>query len=269
MDTPLTVTAAPAQLPRPSLRAVTIAALVLNALVFGTDLIASGPNDLNVGHIIPSLVVAGLVAIRRRWTPVLGALLGALWLLDAAIFLTASLVQPDSAATFAFAALFFATALVALVAGVAATVQNYRAPRRRPWVDPPAPAWSLTALLIVAALILGGILTTAIQPRAALPGVTPEALAALPGLTTRDYQFDQTTLTARVGETVALRLDNADSSAHALDIDEFDVHVRMPAGKSSLALFTPTEPGTYTFYCRPHADKTAKSGMVGTLMVTP
>ncbi|HEU5086118.1 MAG TPA: cupredoxin domain-containing protein, partial [Roseiflexaceae bacterium] len=85
----------------------------------------------------------------------------------------------------------------------------------------------------------------------------------------RDYQFDQATMTARVGETVALRLDNADSSAHSLDIDEFNVHVVMPAGKSSLALFTPSEPGTYTFYCRPHADKAAGTGMLGTLIVKP
>ena len=31
----------------------------------------------------------------------------------------------------------------------------------------------------------------------------------------------------------------------------------------------PTEPGTYTFYCRPHADKAARTGMVGTLIVEP
>jgi plastocyanin len=45
--------------------------------------------------------------------------------------------------------------------------------------------------------------------------------------------------------------------------------VFMPPGKSSLALFTPTEPGTYTFYCQPHADKAAGTGMVGTLIVEP
>ena len=269
MDTPLAVPQPQAQLRRPSLRMITIAALALNALVFTSDLIASGPNGLNLGHIIPPLVFAGLVAIRRRWTPALGALLGAVWLLDAFVFLTNLLVQPDSAASFAFAALFFATSLVALVAGVAATVQNYRAPYNRPFVDPMAPPSAPTTLLAFIALVLGGILTTAIQPRSELPGVSSGALAALPGLTTRDYQFDQATITARVGETVALRLDNADSSAHSLDIDEIGVHVPMPAGKSSLALFTPSEPGTYTFYCSPHADKAAGTGMVGTLVVEP
>jgi hypothetical protein len=96
MDTPLVVSRPQAQLRRPSLRMITIAALVLNALVFTSDLIASGPNGLNLGHIIPPLVFAGLVAIRRRWTPALGALLGAVWLQDAFIFLTDMLVQPDA-----------------------------------------------------------------------------------------------------------------------------------------------------------------------------
>ncbi|HWQ12896.1 MAG TPA: cupredoxin domain-containing protein [Roseiflexaceae bacterium] len=269
MDTPLAAPRPLAQMRRPSLRMITIAALVLNALVFSTDLIASGPNGLNLGHLIPPLLFAGLVAIRRRWTPALGALLGAVWLLDAFVFLTNLLIQPDSAASFAFAALFFATSLVALVAGVAATIQNYRTPYSRPFVDPPAPRLASATLLAFAALILGGILTTAIQPRSELPGIGAEALAALPALTTRDYQFKQTTITVRVGETVALRLNNADSSAHSLDIDEFNVHVPMPAGKSSLALFTPTQPGIYTFYCRPHADKAAGTGMVGTLVVEP
>ncbi len=43
----------------------------------------------------------------------------------------------------------------------------------------------------------------------------------------------------------------------------------MPAGKSNVAIFTPTQPGTYTFYFRPHADKAARTGMVGTLAVVP
>jgi plastocyanin len=32
---------------------------------------------------------------------------------------------------------------------------------------------------------------------------------------------------------------------------------------------TPTQPGTYTFYCQPHADKAAYTGMVGALIVEP
>ena len=39
--------------------------------------------------------------------------------------------------------------------------------------------------------------------------------------------------------------------------------------KSNVALFKPTQSGTYTFYCHPHADKAARAGMVGTLVVEP
>jgi plastocyanin len=269
MSMPMVATRTPGLYIRPTLRTITVAALVLNALVFLFDVFSSGPNGLNLGHMIPALVVAGIVALRFRWTPALGALLSGLLLVDGYIFLTDMLTQPDSAGAFAFAAIFFATAAVGLATGVGATVQNYRALRVRPFVDPPAPRSTFPIVLAFTALTLGGMLTTAIQPRGLLPGVSPEALAALPELTAKDYLFDQPTITAKVGETVALRLENADTSTHYLDIDELNVHALMPAGKSNVALFKPTQPGTYTFYCRPHADKASRAGMVGTLIVEP
>src|SRR5262249_38136393 len=151
-----------------------------------------------------------IAAIRVRWVPALGALLGVLQLVEGYIFLGSMLTQPDSAAAFAFAAIFFAISLVGLVAGIGATVQNYRRPRSRPLVDPSAPAWIYPSLLALAALVLGGTLSTATQAGGILPGFSPEALAALPALRAKDYQFDQSKITARVGETVVLRLDNAD-----------------------------------------------------------
>ena len=137
---------------RPTLRAITLAALVLNALLFGFDILSSGPDGINVTHIIISLVVAGIAALRLRWVPALGALLCVLQLVEGAIFLGSMLTEPGSAADFAFAALFFAITLVGLVAGVGATVQNYRAPRSRPFVDPPAPRWAYPALLALVTL---------------------------------------------------------------------------------------------------------------------
>jgi plastocyanin len=269
MSTPMVATRTLRLSVRPTLRAITIAALALNALLFGFDILSSGPDEINVTHVIISLVVAGIAALRFRWAPAIGALLCALQLVEGAIFLGSMLTEPDSAATFAFAAIFFAITIVGLVAGVGATVQNYRAPRSRPFVDPSAPRWIYPALLALAALVLGGILTTAIQPHGVSTSFSPEVLAALPALTAKDYMFDQSTITAKVGETVALRLDNADASTHYLDIDELNVHTIIPASKSNVALFKPTQPGTYTFYCHPHADKAARSGMVGTLVVEP
>src|SRR6266536_3518889 len=88
MSTPLVVTQTQARMRRPTLRTITAAALVANALFFVPDLFSSGPNGLNLGHIIPSLVIAGIVASRFRWAPALGALYSALMLVDGYMFLT-------------------------------------------------------------------------------------------------------------------------------------------------------------------------------------
>ena len=254
---------------RPTLRAITLAALLANTLLFAFDIVSGGADDINVPHVIISLVIAGIVALRFRWPPALGALLCAMQLIEGYIFLGSALSQPDSTLTFAFAALFFLISIVGLVAGVGATAQNYRAPKIRPFVDPPAPGWAYPAALALSALTLGGILSTAIQPRGVQPNFSPEAVAALPALTAKDEQFAQSQITAKVGETVVLRLENVDTNTHYLDIDEFNVHALIPPGKSNVALFRPTQPGTYTFYCHPHADKAARAGMVGTLVVEP
>lgn len=267
MSTPMTLTATHRPYARPTLRMITIAALIANALLFFLDGLSSGLDEMHVTHVIVSLVVAGIIALRLRWVPALGALLFALQLLEGAIFLGSMLTEPGSTFTFAFAAIFFALSISGLITGAGATVQNYRAPRSRPFVDPPAPRWIYPAVLAFAALVIGGILTTAIQPRGTLPSFSPEALATLPALRAKEYQFDKKEIVAKVGETVLIRLDNADAATHYFDIDELNVHALIPDGKSNVVLFRPTQPGTYTFYCHPHADKDARTGMVGTLVV--
>jgi plastocyanin len=268
MDTPLAVTRPQVRMRQPTLRMITVGALVVNALVFVYDMLESGPNGLNLGHVIPALLIAGIVAWRKRWTPAVGAFVSFALVLEGYIFIGETLIQPPTAADFAFTAVFFGSALVGLIAGVGATVQHYRV-SHRPFVDPRWPTWTFPALLAFVGLVLGAIITTSVQTRGVLPGVSPETLAALPALTTKDYVFAQPEIRAKVGETVVLRLENADTSTHYLDIDEFNVHALMAAGKSNIAIFKPTQPGTYTFYCHPHANKDAGTGMVGKLIVEP
>src|SRR5262245_46991041 len=101
MSTPITLPAPHPWYVRPTLRALTVAALVINAMSFVPSLVSSRPTfpyDLILGHMIPTLVIAGIVASRLRWAPALGAFLGGLLLLDAYVFLTNMLVQPTSAA---------------------------------------------------------------------------------------------------------------------------------------------------------------------------
>jgi plastocyanin len=71
----------------------------------------------------------------------------------------------------------------------------------------------------------------------------------------------------RAGELVALRLENADQAPHSFDVDELGVHAPIPVGQSGVAIFRPSAPGTYTFYCAPHFDKASGQGMKGTLIV--
>lgn len=209
---------------------------------------------------VPALLFALLVlGVRRRWAPLLGALYWALFLAANAPYLAHDLTHPEFQASFTFSVVLVVPALIGLAAGIGAAVQNYRAAPA-----PRTPRWFFTGLAVVAGLSLGAILVGAL-PRGS--GVSAVALAELPALTTAKYQFDQTELRARVGEAVALRLENLDPSGHSFDLDEFGVHVSMPPGEPTLALFTPTTPGTYTFYCAVPGHREA--GMVGTLVVEP
>jgi nitrite reductase (NO-forming) len=71
----------------------------------------------------------------------------------------------------------------------------------------------------------------------------------------------------KAGEMVALCLENRDTAPHSFNIDEFDVHISMQPGESSLALFTASTPGTYIFYCDVPGHRAA--GMVSTQIVEP
>jgi len=84
---------------------------------------------------------------------------------------------------------------------------------------------------------------------------------------TKDFKFGQPELHVHAGETVTLRLDNEDMLAHSFDVDELDVHADMPANEQTAVTFTPTTPGTYTFYCA--VPRHREAGMVGTLVVEP
>jgi len=61
----------------------------------------------------------------------------------------------------------------------------------------------------------------------------------------------------------------SDGALHQFDLDEFNIHTPMPASQSAIAQFTPTKPGTYTFYCALHANLATKQGMAGKPVVAP
>jgi plastocyanin len=245
------------------LRNVLIAALVGNVLV-------GAVMQVQVSTLIPplmmimalTLVIAALCASRWRWAPLLAVLWSVASIIPGLEPYTYSLTHPAETSGFAVTLVGLALSIIIVVAGVAATVSA-----ERQVADGRAPRWLTGFLVGMATFVLGASLVAAIPQAEAAAGVSPEALAQLPALATMNNRFDQAELRAKVGETVALRLENSDGGPHSFDIDELNVHAPMPADKPALALFTPTTLGTYTFYCGVPGH--TEAGMVGTLVVEP
>lgn len=210
-----------------------------------------------------TVVVAGVVATRWRWAPLLAALWCILAIIPGLAPYSYNLMHPAEIGDFIATVLGLASYLTAIVAGLAATF----AVDRRATADR-APGWLYGFLIGVSTFSLGVSLVSLIpSSNSNATAIRAEELAQLPALVATQTKFDQTELRAKVGETVALRLDNRDAERHYFDIDELDIHVPMPAGTSAVALFRPTKPGTYTYYCQVPGHREA--GMVGTLIVEP
>ncbi len=88
-------------------------------------------------------------------------------------------------------------------------------------------------------------------------------------ITTQDtFKYDPATLTAKVGQPVEVTLDNRGNLEHSFVIDALGVKIGpITGGQKGSGSFTPSQAGTYTFYCSVpgHID----AGMTGTLTVNP
>lgn len=102
-------------------------------------------------------------------------------------------------------------------------------------------------------------------------------------LTLKDISYSQTTLEVTAGQPVALTLVNEGALEHDFSIKTIavtnisetnsvnhghshgDLHAAVRPGETDVLTFTPTEPGTYEFYCHVAGHKAA--GMVGQLVV--
>jgi plastocyanin len=209
-----------------------------------------------------TLVIAGVCATHWRWAPHLAVLWCVLSVVPGLEPYTYNLTHPAETGVFIATLLSLALLLVTVVASVVAILY-----RDRQVAERRVPRWLTSFLIGMATFVFGASLVAAIAPADATAGVSAEALARLPALVSGRNRFDRAELRARVGETVALRLENNDAERHYFDIDELNVHVPIPTGTPALALFTPTTPGTYTFYC--HIPGHREAGMVGTLVVVP
>jgi plastocyanin len=84
---------------------------------------------------------------------------------------------------------------------------------------------------------------------------------------TEGMRFISDEVRVKAGQPVSLRVVNQDGYAHAFDIDEFDIHAPLPAQATFAAVFSPTTPGRYRFYCGSPGHEAA--GMAGVLVVEP
>jgi plastocyanin len=263
MSTPLVVPQTQAWRQLPTLRKVMIAGLVGNVVVLTVQQILQRTLIPPLAIILAlTLIVAGICLTRWRWAPHLAALWCVLSVIPGLQPYTYSLTHPAEIITFIATLLGLSLLLVTVVAGVAAISYG-----DRQVAEGRAPRWLRGFLIGVTTFAFGATLVAMIPQAEAAAGVSPETLAQLPALRTAHYQFDQPEIRAKVGQTVALRLENNDAGAHSFDINDFNVHAPMPAGKPALALFTPSQPGTYTFYCGIPGHMEA--GMVGKLIVAP
>jgi hypothetical protein len=127
MNSPVTAGATPTALRRSTPQTIVIGALICNALLFGVTLIAGGPDEINVPHVVFSLLFAALALLPHRWAPVFGLLLSIGQLSEAYVFRAHLIGDVRDALSFTFAALFVAIPVVLLVASIAALMQNRRA----------------------------------------------------------------------------------------------------------------------------------------------
>jgi plastocyanin len=210
-----------------------------------------------------ALVLAALIALGWRWAPFLGAAWSAFMIAGNLAHIRYDLQHPENTHLFAWNLVMLALTVIGVIAGVAATVQNYH----QPAADRRTPRWLPWGLTATGALVVGAILVAAIPQVSTAASISPAVLDRLPSVTLDAYNGGE--IRVKAGQLAAFRLENPSAVGHSFDVDALDVHTPMASNSMSLTLFAAGKPGTYTFYCAPHFDKATGQGMHGTLIVEP
>jgi plastocyanin len=82
-----------------------------------------------------------------------------------------------------------------------------------------------------------------------------------------EFTFAPSQLTAKVSQTITIKLTNKGTVEHNLTIDELDISRNIPPNSTESITFMPRTAGTYVFYCNIAGHREA--GEVGKLVVTP
>lgn len=209
--------------------------------------------------------VATILGLRGvRWAPLLIAIFSLLVFAALGIGALINLGRaPMGLLPFALAVPL--VAFVAVGSAIGAFVQQRRGQ------EPGAPRWLAPLLIAIATFWAGAVGVSALRTAtaaSAINGVSPNALDSIPLVSMQDSHFSHTDFQAKVGELVVLRLQNEGQQVHLFEIAELNLHVEVAPGQTGLAIFRPTEAGTYLVYCGPHYDQAKGTGMKATLTVS-
>lgn len=197
----------------------------------------------------------------RPWVWLLSVGAGILMLLFVGPHAPYALTHPAEPLGFGISLVALASAVVAIVAGLAAW-REVRAGRAL-W-EPPVRAGLV--LTTVVGLVIGACLTSVAAAASTSPGMAlsgpPATTATVTALKTT---FVETSLQAKAGDVLGVFVTNKDPYAHAFDIDALGIHVPLPADSTTFVAIRPTTAGQLQFYCGIPGHKDA--GMAGTLDV--
>lgn len=216
--------------------------LLLWSLIWSVVVVAA----INVfGGIIPPLLVfAALWIVAAVWLrrstkgpSILAVVVFLVFLAMSLPFILPTLTVPASAGDFILNTASLIGALVGIVAAIAVL---------RGGAESASPAGR--TILLGAGAIFGLVVVVAVVAL-----VTYDDAAAQDddvAIVAADLEFDDESIEVDAGE-VGVFVENKDSTLHTFTIDELDVDLAIPAGKSARMTFQ-ADPGTYEFYCVPH-----------------
>ncbi len=81
------------------------------------------------------------------------------------------------------------------------------------------------------------------------------------------YQFSPSSVYAKRGQPVELRISGVNGQSHPFVIEGLNITGEVHKGKTTIVRFTPKEAGIYPIICQTHAEPTSSGPMVGYLVV--
>jgi plastocyanin len=148
-----------------------------------------------------SVVVAALVAIGLRPAPLLGALFCGSTMIGGLVsqpYLLYHLTHPVEIGFFMTALLMYVFGVIAVCAGVGATIQNYRGSTRK------APSWLATPLMGLVGFVLGAFLVSVLVATSAQPASATPGANGTPAVHLGVSNFEQSSVTISKGSKLLL-----------------------------------------------------------------